>query len=73
MSTLRYMNCCCCGAYAGRWQQHWNRDTGFGVCVSCVESERKHGASEEEIASYYGVEGVNWGKPKDERETRAQS
>lgn len=56
--------CCCCGSSAGRWRQHWNRDTGYGVCFSCVASERTRGTSEQEILSLYGVEGVNWGKEK---------
>lgn len=62
--AVRRLNCCCCGADAGRWRQWWNRDTGFGVCVSCVESERRHGTSEEEIEEMYGKEGVNWGEQK---------
>ena len=61
MSTKRNLSCCCCGSASGRWQQWWNRDTGWGVCVRCVEIERKRGTSEEEIVELYGREGVNWG------------
>jgi hypothetical protein len=61
--TVRNLTCCCCGARAGRWQQHWNRDTGFGVCADCVEGMRKRGTTEAEIADCYGKEGVNWGSP----------
>lgn len=66
MSTKHHMTCCCCGDYAGYWEQHWNRDTGYGICVSCIGSMRADGDSEEQLKSYYGTEGVNWGKP-DER------
>lgn len=57
----RSMECCCCGGYAGRWNQHWNRDTGYGVCPSCVEWMKAKGTSDAEIADLYGKEGVNWG------------
>lgn len=59
--TKRHMACCVCGDFAGCWQQHWNRDTGFGICVSCVQWVRKRGETETEIADLYGKEGVNWG------------
>lgn len=58
---MRRMRCCCCGADAGRWAQHWNRDTGYGVCSSCVAKARARGASDGEIADLYGREGVNFG------------
>lgn len=61
----RHLTCCVCGNYAGRWEQHWNRDTGFGVCAPCVDNQRKHPrhpVSQEEIERLYGVEGKNWGK-----------
>jgi hypothetical protein len=59
--TKRRLTCCVCVADAGRWQQHWNRDTGYGVCAKCVEWVRSRGETEQEIASNYGKEGVNWG------------
>lgn len=62
MVTVRQLTCCCCGSDAGRWQQHWNRDTGYGVCAKCVDWVRSRGESEDEIASNYGKEGVNWGR-----------
>lgn len=58
----RHLTCCCCGGDAGRWEQHWNRDTGYGVCFPCVERFRKQGETEQEITELYGTEGVNWGK-----------
>ena len=58
-----YLTCCCCLGDAGKWEQHWNRDTGYGVCASCVDWLRSRGESEEEIKRNYGIEGVNWGRP----------
>lgn len=66
--TLRRLTCACCGEPAGRWAQWFNQDTGYGICLRCVtwfrqdimkNGERRQ--SEEEIKSYYGIEGQNWG------------
>ena len=65
MKTRR-MECCVCGGNAGFWQQHWNRDTGFGVCKSCVEWQRSRGTSAKEIFDLYGAEGVNWGQVEED-------
>jgi hypothetical protein len=62
MKPFRKMTCCCCGGNAGKWHQHWNRDTGFGICVSCVEYMRKRGTAESEILDLYGTENMNWGR-----------
>jgi hypothetical protein len=61
MSELTRLTCCCCGDDAGQWKQHWNRDTGYGICTDCVVWLRSRGTSEPEILDLYGVEGVNWG------------
>lgn len=53
------MNFCHCGADAGKFQQHWNRDTGWGVCKSCVNIA-KRSSTPEEIKSMYGTAGVNY-------------
>lgn len=58
---FRRLTCCCCGRYAGTWRQHWNRDTGYGVCVPCVKTMRERGATEAEILDLYGTENMNWG------------
>jgi hypothetical protein len=58
----RRLVCCVCGGEAGRWHQHWNRDTGYGVCFSCIGWLRNRKTSEAEIADLYGREGVNWGQ-----------
>ena len=57
---LRNLTCCCCGAEAGRYRQHWNRDTGFGMCAKCIAWVRDRGMPEAEIHDLYGVEGVNY-------------
>lgn len=65
MSTpqTRRLSCCCCGEDAGLWQQWFNRDTGYGMCVKCIEwLRRENRASEKEIRDLYGIEGINWGQ-----------
>lgn len=60
-APVRTMTCCCCGDYAGRWQQWWNRDTGYGICRKCIDWLVSSGrATGEEILDLYGVEGVNY-------------
>lgn len=63
MGNRRHLSCCVCGDDAGTFEQHWNRDTGFGVCPACVAWLRFHGTSEAEIKDLYGVEGVNFAAP----------
>lgn len=58
--TTRSLTCCVCGEPAGRYEQHWNRDTGYGICAACVAWLRGRGESEEEIKSSYGIEGTNF-------------
>lgn len=59
--ATRHMTCCVCGDDAGTWKQHWNRDTGFGICVKCVTWLRDRKTPETEIANLYGKQGLNWG------------
>lgn len=56
----RYLRCCVCGSDAGKFAQHWNRDTGYGVCRKCVDWEISRGCDADEIKSLYGVAGVNY-------------
>jgi len=66
MGTRRRMECCTCGEYAGIWQQHYNRDTGYGLCPKCRDSYLddisvgRGGATLEEMADLYGKPGVNY-------------
>lgn len=62
MTTNRHLTCCVCGAAAGRWAQHWNRDTGYGICPPCaVEQSARETA--ETMARNYGQPGVNYEPP----------
>ncbi len=54
------LECCCCGNGAGNFKQHWNRDTGYGICADCIAWLRARGTTEEEIKDLYGVEGENF-------------
>lgn len=58
---IRRLECAVCGGDAGRWHQHWNRDTGYGVCRQCIDWLRAtNRATEDEIRDNYGIEGVNY-------------
>jgi hypothetical protein len=57
----RNLKCCCCGGPAGRHEQHWNRDTGYGICPSCVAAEIARGTPPEEILRSYGIAGIHYG------------
>ena len=45
-TTRRRLECCCCGESAGVWAQWWNRDTGYGICASCIAYNRRLGADD---------------------------
>lgn len=57
---LRELKCCVCGTSAGKYKQHWNRDTGWGVCRKCVDWEISRNVSPDELLDLYGVAGVNY-------------
>lgn len=59
--TVRGMTCFFCGDHAGRWEQHWNRDTGYGICKPCVLWQKSRGMTDAEVLNLYGQEGINWG------------
>lgn len=56
------LDCCVCGGGAGRWKQHWNRDSGYGICAECVAFEAST-LTAEELEENYGKPGVNYGQP----------
>lgn len=62
MTPMRQLTCCVCGAHAGYWAQHYNRDTGWGICSSCA-AEQAGKESPENMLSYYGKPGVNYEAP----------
>lgn len=53
--------CCCCGGKAGKCEQWYNRDIGFGICFDCVKWIKGRGkTSDDEIKTLYGLEGIHW-------------
>lgn len=59
-SMPSYKTCSCCGSDAGRYEQHANRDTGFGICRRCVDWLIGRGMTAAELLNLYGVEGVHY-------------
>ncbi len=57
---IRELGCCCCGN-STKGRQWWNRDTGYGICPSCIEYVRKHGETDAEIRENYGIAGIHYG------------
>ena len=53
--------CCVCGG-ATKGVQHWNRDTGYGICPKCIAWLRSRKTTESEILDLYGKEGINFPK-----------
>jgi hypothetical protein len=60
---MSQMICSCCAGWAGAFKQHSNRDSGYGICRSCVDWLLARGTSPEEIKRNYGVSGVHY-EPK---------
>lgn len=55
------LTCSCCGETAlGR--QHWNQDTGYGLCVKCVTytTSRPRFEGEDELRKCHGKRGYNF-------------
>lgn len=59
--------CCICGANAGRWEQHWNRDTGWGICPRCAANEAEANGPEP-MERLYGKPGINYEAPSTSKE-----
>jgi hypothetical protein len=58
LSRPKRLQCCVCGeSTIGR--QWWNRDTGFGICSGCAESEAAR-VPAEEMTDCYGMAGVHY-------------
>jgi hypothetical protein len=60
--TKRNLYCCVCGEAAGRYEQHWNRDTGWGICAPCAATQAGR-ETPEQMVSLYGTAGVNYEQP----------
>ena len=57
-----YLTCTCCGGSAGCWFQHWNQDTGYGLCDRCRDWIWGRGGclNPEDFYRTYGTPGVNF-------------
>lgn len=56
------LTCSCCGGDAGKFEQHPNRDAGYGICRKCVDWLDVRGVEQDEFKRNYGTEGVNYAK-----------
>jgi len=65
LRTVR-LSCCCCGnGFRGR--QHWNQDTGHGLCDSCVDwIQGRKGYEPDDFKRTYGLPGVHYKLTADE-------
>lgn len=65
MHESQRKTCCCCGssAFGKQW---WNRDTGFSVCIRCVERFPNDHTRES-----VGEPGIHWGTDDKERAEKA--
>lgn len=61
--TKRSLECAVCGCGAGKWHQHYNRDTGYGVCTRCVAEEAGRYTSDQ-LESLYGKPNINYKQPE---------
>lgn len=55
----RGMICTCCGGYT-RGRQWHNQDTGYGLCMSCIDYCGRHYTSAYEYQSVYGLRGAHY-------------
>lgn len=55
----RDLACACCGDMAGHYRQWPNQDTGYGLCLACVNWLRAKGYTEERLTDLYGRAGVH--------------
>ncbi len=62
MTRPKRLQCGCCGSSAfGR--QHWNHDTGFGLCAKCAMDFAANPAKYGDELSGYGTPGHNFAMP----------
>lgn len=52
------LTCCCCGNRTKGRQWH-NRDTGYGLCMNCIERCQR-GETAESFRSCYGDKGIHY-------------
>lgn len=61
----RELTCACCGGEAGKFEQWFNQDTGFGICRRCFDwieqrEQRKPAEFRMDMRRAYGIPGVNY-------------
>jgi hypothetical protein len=57
-TKVKTLICCCCGM-STKGRQWWNRDTGYGICGSCVGEEKKRNDAIG-IKASYGEKNVHY-------------
>jgi len=57
--ATRQLACSCCGGDAGRFEQWWNQDTGWGLCGACATWITERGMSADELDRTYGKAGTH--------------
>jgi len=57
-APIRRLLCSCCGAVT-RGRQWHNRDTGYGLCVDCIERCHRN-ETPEQFRQLYGDRGVHF-------------
>jgi hypothetical protein len=62
---MRILTCGCCGERAPALKQHWNQDTGFGLCPRCVPYILDNPRAGNEELKGYGTPGLNFAVPLD--------
>lgn len=50
------------------WKQHWNQDTGWGICPNCVNwLTTERGVDDDTLRNLYGAAGVNYAPTETKR------
>lgn len=57
---MKTLQCSCCGGRT-KGKQHWNQDTGYGLCPKCVHWFIERGSLDE--LKGHGTPGVNFAAP----------
>lgn len=53
--------CSCCDGEAGAFDQHWNRDAGFGLCERCIDFVAR-GQTPADFERTYGLPGKHYAR-----------
>lgn len=60
---MRILICGCCGERAPAVKQHWNQDSGFGLCPRCVPFILDNPRAGQDELKGYGKPGTNFAAP----------